>query len=1044
MTRKFTVLLTLALFLLAVCGASAFAAKAVTQTSWGTQLKLKTDLPAAKIIGGEEIAAAANGPAKPDMSGGSQSLGFSPNGTVTIGDTYLDYQHNGSMGRQIAVGNGWVHNAWMVYPTASATGDRYIEYYGYQLPPGTSTASVSSVDPATTGSGYGNLDWDPTGPSGAAVVSYHRVADNGTKATRDFANGAGAFATPFVFPAPNCQSVVSGLGGVEGPYIWPIIAIDVIGGQAVLHAVSTESPPNTSDNEQSIVYYRSNPGLTASATTCALWIDSCWNITPVVAADPNSDNVAIVYLRPKDRAFTAGTQQHNNTVVYLESTDGGVNWGPLVHVSNYTGADLERAYTDVDALYTADGCLHIAWNAAPFDSAGGGATANDVCKLRHWDDCEQCLSLVAEATNVDDNAANQNGAWNLNIAKMNLSECTVGANKLLYLTYTRFLGTTAAPDRSAGGFPNGEIFAQVSSTDGLTWGPPVNLTNTPSNNCVAGSCFSEHWSSSARYVTDSLRIQYIEDKDAGGIVQTEGAWTNSPVKNISVGCFPMTTFVSLSATPAEFGYPFHVPPTTTKDSAIVLTNAGNASTNWTVSSASPWISFPLGNNGTCNAGCTNTSTFTARFSPGAGGYLTGQIDVTYTDPDKGINAVTVIPVELHSWANFYLPVDLDIRTSCARMNVNQASQIGANIDGKRFSYFADLPSTQQGYLYDGFLILGNSATNLTHSTYRDIGGTGITEPSASNPFGFLYAATASMTADSSLPLERRASGKGYNRDSTLQFDVRWFAPKIPDSCNFFVGVFDIYKGPKPGTVSSLTVAYYADWDVPSDTGSDNYSGVDGAKYMVYQRGGYPGGAANNISRFAGMGGGREGGKIVGGFVVDNPTYIYPSVGWENDTLWNRLSGLAQDQYQIAPGFPDPGVGTGPADDLSSVLVLARNQTVGTNDTVSVAVVVAGQPVGGTLAGLKTAIDQGYKFICTRGLLPATADICKNCKCGDADNNGIWTISDAVFLITYIFGGGPAPAQTCLGDADGNKIITISDAVYLITFIFGGGPAPAGC
>ncbi len=67
-----------------------------------------------------------------------------------------------------------------------------------------------------------------------------------------------------------------------------------------------------------------------------------------------------------------------------------------------------------------------------------------------------------------------------------------------------------------------------------------------------------------------------------------------------------------------------------------------------------------------------------------------------------------------------------------------------------------------------------------------------------------------------------------------------------------------------------------------------------------------------------------------------------------------------------------------------------------------------------------------------------------CKCGDADNNGIWTISDAVFLITYIFGGGPAPAQTCLGDADGNGIITISDAVYLITFIFGGGPAPAGC
>lgn len=64
-----------------------------------------------------------------------------------------------------------------------------------------------------------------------------------------------------------------------------------------------------------------------------------------------------------------------------------------------------------------------------------------------------------------------------------------------------------------------------------------------------------------------------------------------------------------------------------------------------------------------------------------------------------------------------------------------------------------------------------------------------------------------------------------------------------------------------------------------------------------------------------------------------------------------------------------------------------------------------------------------------------------CMCGDADNNGLFTISDAVYLISYIFAGGPAPAQLCLGDADGNGLITISDAVYLISYIFAGGPAP---
>lgn len=66
-------------------------------------------------------------------------------------------------------------------------------------------------------------------------------------------------------------------------------------------------------------------------------------------------------------------------------------------------------------------------------------------------------------------------------------------------------------------------------------------------------------------------------------------------------------------------------------------------------------------------------------------------------------------------------------------------------------------------------------------------------------------------------------------------------------------------------------------------------------------------------------------------------------------------------------------------------------------------------------------------------------------CGDADGNEIVNISDAVYLIAYIFGGGPAPDPLIAGDADCNGIVNISDAVYLIAYIFGGGPAPCeGC
>ncbi len=62
-------------------------------------------------------------------------------------------------------------------------------------------------------------------------------------------------------------------------------------------------------------------------------------------------------------------------------------------------------------------------------------------------------------------------------------------------------------------------------------------------------------------------------------------------------------------------------------------------------------------------------------------------------------------------------------------------------------------------------------------------------------------------------------------------------------------------------------------------------------------------------------------------------------------------------------------------------------------------------------------------------------------CGDANGSGAISISDAVFLINYIFSGGPAPSPVLAGDANCSGLVSISDAVYLINYIFAGGPAP---
>ncbi len=65
--------------------------------------------------------------------------------------------------------------------------------------------------------------------------------------------------------------------------------------------------------------------------------------------------------------------------------------------------------------------------------------------------------------------------------------------------------------------------------------------------------------------------------------------------------------------------------------------------------------------------------------------------------------------------------------------------------------------------------------------------------------------------------------------------------------------------------------------------------------------------------------------------------------------------------------------------------------------------------------------------------------------GDADNNGLVSISDAVYMITYIFYGGPLPVPNPLtGDTDCSGSLSISDAVFLINYIYAGGPAPGIC
>ena len=62
-------------------------------------------------------------------------------------------------------------------------------------------------------------------------------------------------------------------------------------------------------------------------------------------------------------------------------------------------------------------------------------------------------------------------------------------------------------------------------------------------------------------------------------------------------------------------------------------------------------------------------------------------------------------------------------------------------------------------------------------------------------------------------------------------------------------------------------------------------------------------------------------------------------------------------------------------------------------------------------------------------------------CGDADGTGDISISDAVFVVRYIFTGGDEPKPILAAESNGSGDVEIGDATYIVRFIFTDGDPP---
>jgi hypothetical protein len=62
--------------------------------------------------------------------------------------------------------------------------------------------------------------------------------------------------------------------------------------------------------------------------------------------------------------------------------------------------------------------------------------------------------------------------------------------------------------------------------------------------------------------------------------------------------------------------------------------------------------------------------------------------------------------------------------------------------------------------------------------------------------------------------------------------------------------------------------------------------------------------------------------------------------------------------------------------------------------------------------------------------------------GDANDDGVINSADVVYLINYLFIGGPAPQPWEAGDTNCDCAINSADVVYLVNYLFIDGPPPS--
>jgi hypothetical protein len=232
--------------------------------------------------------------------------------------------------------------------------------------------------------------------------------------------------------------------------------------------------------------------------------------------------------------------------------------------------------------------------------------------------------------------------------------------------------------------------------------------------------------------------------------------------------------------------------------------------------------------------------------------------------------------------------------------------------------------------------------------------------------------------------------------------------------------FDSSGGPEPG-LGDESACNYGRYDATNEIAYLSGFGREHPEYNNYHAGIAlaEGGTGSPTTPFATAN-------------IKNNQYLYPQSpwGWVDGELY-QLASTPGNYIQDGPTTPDSIVDR-------SIVLTASKIDAGTNSGAKAefTLVEVLAPTG--LAEMQALVAFARDSIVynerTKGGMPAA--------CGDANGDFVVNVGDVVYLVSYLYKGGPAPyCPTARGDVNNDGVINVGDVVYIVSFLYKGGPEP---